>query len=161
MERRVSILALGIIILFAARQGHADSCVFSTATQGTVSGSAANGSNAIEIENFSFDIGEANASGSQSSGAGAGKVTFSPFQITKKIDSASPQLFRLAINGEAIKSVRCSLYRERNAQGATLGPYLTAVLANATITKFNVDGTGNDVPRVKFWISYERIDWEF
>ncbi len=31
--------------------------------------------------------------GSQSSGAGAGKVTFNPFLITKKIDKASPMLF--------------------------------------------------------------------
>lgn len=27
------------------------------------------------------------------SGAGAGKVTFNPFSITRKIDSASPSLF--------------------------------------------------------------------
>jgi Type VI secretion system effector, Hcp len=31
--------------------------------------------------------------GSQSSGAGAGKVTFNPFSITKKIDKASPVFF--------------------------------------------------------------------
>jgi hypothetical protein len=31
--------------------------------------------------------------GSQSSGAGAGKVTFNPFSITRKIDKSSPVLF--------------------------------------------------------------------
>ncbi len=31
--------------------------------------------------------------GSQSSGAGAGKVTFNPFSITRKIDVASSALF--------------------------------------------------------------------
>jgi type VI protein secretion system component Hcp len=31
--------------------------------------------------------------GSQSSGAGAGKVTINRFQITKRIDAASPKLF--------------------------------------------------------------------
>ena len=31
--------------------------------------------------------------GSQSTGAGAGKVTFNPFSITKRVDKASPQLF--------------------------------------------------------------------
>jgi type VI protein secretion system component Hcp len=30
--------------------------------------------------------------GSQSSGAGAGKVTFNPFSITRKVDKASPVL---------------------------------------------------------------------
>jgi hypothetical protein len=31
--------------------------------------------------------------GSQSSGAGAGKVTFNPFSITRKIDKPSPVFF--------------------------------------------------------------------
>ena len=31
--------------------------------------------------------------GSSSTGAGAGKVTFNPFSITRKIDSASPKFF--------------------------------------------------------------------
>jgi hypothetical protein len=31
--------------------------------------------------------------GSQSSGSGAGKVTFNPFSITRKVDKASPILF--------------------------------------------------------------------
>lgn len=33
------------------------------------------------------------AGGGQSTGAGAGKVTFRPFSITKKIDQASPIFF--------------------------------------------------------------------
>lgn len=32
--------------------------------------------------------------GSSSSGAGAGKVTFNPFSITRKIDKSSPILFQ-------------------------------------------------------------------
>jgi type VI protein secretion system component Hcp len=39
-----------------------------------------------------FELSEV-AGGSQSSGAGAGKVTFNPFSITKKVDVASPVLF--------------------------------------------------------------------
>jgi len=31
--------------------------------------------------------------GSQSKGAGAGKITFNPFQITRKTDQASPTFF--------------------------------------------------------------------
>ena len=33
------------------------------------------------------------AGGSQSTGAGAGKVTFNPFSITRKVDKASPVFF--------------------------------------------------------------------
>ena len=35
----------------------------------------------------------ADVSGGKSTGAGAGKVTFNPFSITKRIDKASPVLF--------------------------------------------------------------------
>ncbi len=33
------------------------------------------------------------AGGSPSTGSGAGKVTFNPFSITRKVDKASPVLF--------------------------------------------------------------------
>jgi bacteriocin-like protein len=39
-----------------------------------------------------FELAEVTG-GSQSSGAGAGKVTFNPFSITRKVDVASPKLF--------------------------------------------------------------------
>jgi hypothetical protein len=50
-------------------------------------------SSVFEIDDFSFDIEQTLNIGSQSTGAGAGKVTFNPFQITRKIDRGSPQLF--------------------------------------------------------------------
>ena len=40
-------------------------------------------------ESFSFDIEQTLNIGSQSTGAGAGKVTFNPFSITRKIDPGS------------------------------------------------------------------------
>jgi hypothetical protein len=43
----------------------------------------------FEVSDYSFDIEQVLNIGSQSSGAGAGKVTFNPFSITRKIDSAS------------------------------------------------------------------------
>jgi hypothetical protein len=39
---------------------------------------------------FFFDIEQTLNIGSQSTGAGAGKVTFNPFSITRKVDRASP-----------------------------------------------------------------------
>ena len=47
----------------------------------------------FEIEDYSFDIEQTLSIGSQSSGAGAGRVTFNPFSITRKIDVATPKLF--------------------------------------------------------------------
>jgi type VI protein secretion system component Hcp len=50
----------------------------------------------FEVEDYSFDIEQTLNIGAQSSGAGAGKVTFNPFQITRKIDVASPTLYQKA-----------------------------------------------------------------
>jgi len=59
----------------------------------------------FEVEDYSFDIEQALNIGSQSSGAGAGKVTFNPFSITRKIDCASPQFFQMACAGTPFHTV--------------------------------------------------------
>jgi type VI secretion system secreted protein Hcp len=63
----------------------------------------------FEIEDFSFDIEQTLNIGSQSTGAGAGKVTFNPFSITRKIDKASPLLFMAACSGTPYADVRLGL----------------------------------------------------
>jgi Type VI secretion system effector, Hcp len=40
--------------------------------------------------------------GSQSTGAGAGKVTFNPFSITRKVDRSSPNLYQQTSTGKHI-----------------------------------------------------------
>jgi hypothetical protein len=42
-----------------------------------------------------------NRIGSQSSGAGAGKVTFNPFSVTRKIDKSSPVFMRKGVDENA------------------------------------------------------------
>jgi len=70
----------------------------------------------FEVEDYSFDIEQALNIGSQSSGAGAGKVTFNPFSITRKIDRSSPVLFDMACSGTAFKQVSLAL---RKSVGGT------------------------------------------
>ncbi len=66
----------------------------------------AKGANGLfEVEDFSFDIEQTLNIGSQSTGAGAGKVTFNPFSITRKIDRSSPIFFNHACSGTPFKSV--------------------------------------------------------
>jgi type VI secretion system secreted protein Hcp len=71
----------------------------------------------FEIDDFSFDIEQVLNIGSQSSGAGAGKVTFNPFQITRKSDRASPILFTMCCSGQHFKVV--SLYLRRSGGGTS------------------------------------------
>ena len=73
----------------------------------------------FEIEDFSFDIEQTLNIGSQSKGAGAGKVTFNPFSITRKIDRASPQFFQMACSGTAFQEVVLAL--RKSAGGAGTG----------------------------------------
>jgi Type VI secretion system effector, Hcp len=53
----------------------------------------------FEIEDYSFDVEQTLNIGSQSTGAGAGKVTFNPFSVTRKIDKVSPTLFKMTCAG--------------------------------------------------------------
>lgn len=59
----------------------------------------------FEVEDYSFDIEQTLGIGSQSTGAGAGKVTFNPFSITRKVDKSSPTFFQNACSGKAFKNV--------------------------------------------------------
>ena len=58
----------------------------------------------VEISSFSWGVSNSASIGSQSSGAGAGKITFNPFSITRKIDKSSPVLYDLVVKGTHIKS---------------------------------------------------------
>jgi type VI protein secretion system component Hcp len=69
----------------------------------------------FEVSDYSFDIEQALNIGSQSSGVGAGKVTFNPFSITRKIDKASPKLFDMACAGTAFKQVILALRKSTGA----------------------------------------------
>ena len=73
----------------------------------------------FEIEDFSFDIEQTLNIGSQSTGAGAGKVTFNPFSITRKIDRFSPLLFQASCSGTPYQKVGLGL--RKSAGGNTAG----------------------------------------
>jgi type VI secretion system secreted protein Hcp len=88
---------------------------FATASN---SGGKATAGKIFEIEDYSFDIEQVLNIGSQSSGAGAGKVTFNPFSITRKIDTASAILFDMACSGTAFQTVYLALRKSVGA-GAT------------------------------------------
>jgi type VI secretion system Hcp family effector len=58
-----------------------------------------------ELLDYSFDIEQVLNIGSASTGAGAGKVTFNPFSITRKMDVNSPILLQMCCSGTAFKQV--------------------------------------------------------
>jgi len=72
----------------------------------------------FEIEDYGFDVMQTLNIGSQSTGAGAGKVTFNPFSITRKIDRASPKLFEMCCSGAPFANVALLLRKGSGAGGA-------------------------------------------
>ena len=70
-----------------------------------------------EVTDYSFDIEQILNIGSQSRGAGAGKVTFNPFSITRKIDQASPIMYANCCAGQPFKLVQ--LFLRKSAGGNT------------------------------------------
>ena len=87
----------------------------------------------------SYNFSAVNNIGSQSTGAGAGKVTFNPFSITRKIDKASPHLFMACITGRHIKKVTLELLPA--VQKGTATPFLVVTLMDVFIS--NVSEAGN------------------
>ena len=72
----------------------------------------------FEIEDFSFDIEQTLNIGSQSTGAGAGKVTFNPFSITRKIDRCSPIFYENACSGTPFQQVTLGLRKASGGKAA-------------------------------------------
>ena len=87
------------------------------------------------FESYSFS---AASIGSQSSGAGAGKVTFNPFSITRKIDKASPTLLRACVTGRHLKKVTLKLLPA--VQKGTAVPLSVIVLADVIISEISEAG---------------------
>lgn len=81
----------------------------------------------FEVEDYSFDIEQVLNIGSQSSGAGAGKITFNPFSITRKIDCASPRFFQMACSGTPFQQVGLGLRKSSGTnQGTGAGSFFLA-----------------------------------
>ena len=73
----------------------------------------------FEVEDYSFDVEQTLNIGSQSSGAGAGKISFNPFSITRKIDISSAPIFQMACAGTPFKQVGLGL--RKTTGGSTTG----------------------------------------
>jgi type VI secretion system secreted protein Hcp len=88
----------------------------------------------FEIEDYSFDIEQTLNIGSQSSGAG--KVTFNPFSITRKVDKSSPTFFQNACSGKAFKSAFLGLRKSagNDATGAFFLVFQFKLVAVKTIS---------------------------
>lgn len=103
-----------------------------------VKGEATDRAHKGEIVVGSFSIGAAQQHGS-GGGAGAGKVSFSSFTITKRIDKASPLLFQGAALGKHYKEAVVAFAKTKSGKSTD---YLEFKMTNVLISSIQ-DGTSS------------------
>lgn len=95
---------------------------------------------AIVVDSFSWGPSSPTTIGSATGGAGAGKVAFNEFKITKKVDRASPLLFRQMATGSHYKTVVLTLRKAGEKE-----PYMTYTMDTVFVTKINYGGGSPEV----------------
>jgi type VI secretion system secreted protein Hcp len=91
---------------------------FVKALTGSNTSKGGRASGLFEVEDYSFDIEQTLNIGSASSGAGAGKITFNPFSITRKVDRASPIFFQMACSGKSFMTVGLGIRKSAGNQAS-------------------------------------------
>jgi type VI secretion system secreted protein Hcp len=100
----------------------------------------------IEVESFSWGASNPTTIGSATGGAGAGKATFQPFTITKRMDSTSPTLFLHCASGKHIANGVVQIYRKAGGDNLKLDLLETIDLTDVLLTEVD-DAGSNDVPQ--------------
>jgi type VI secretion system secreted protein Hcp len=113
-----------------------------------------------EIELMSWSWGQAQmGTGVAGGGSGAGKVAMQDFQITKKVDKASPKLMLGCANGDHFKS---AILIARKA-GKDQQEYVKYTLSEVLISSFQTSGSaGSDVvPIDQVSLNFSKIEFEY
>ncbi|MGH3854119.1 MAG: type VI secretion system tube protein Hcp [Pseudonocardiaceae bacterium] len=100
-----------------------------------------------QLVSYSFDIEQTLNIGSQSAGAGAGKVTFNPLTITKRIDVNSPTLFSMCCSGTTFKYLDILLVEPQppgTPTSGTLVPFAAYGLGLVAVKTISHAGGGGD-----------------
>ena len=90
---------------------------------------------AIVVESFSWGAQNPTTIGSATGGAGAGKIQFNELHINKKVDKASPLLFKQMATGSHYKTAILTLRK-----GGEKEPYMTFTMETVFISKMNYGG---------------------
>lgn len=113
---------------------------------------AADKQSLFEIEDFSFDIEQTLNIGSGSTGSGAGRVSFNPFSINRKIDKSSSKLFEMACSGTPFKQVALGL--RKAGGGPTSGRIYLVFLFKLVAVKTIAWSYDDESPKEAMTFSY-------
>jgi type VI secretion system secreted protein Hcp len=102
---------------------------------------------AFEVQSFSFGIENPTSLGSASGGAGTGKAKFSEMTLLKKVDSASPALFRTCATGEHYTKMVLAVREGNNV-------YLINTFNLVFINKVRTVGNQGEAPLEEVSVAY-------
>jgi type VI secretion system secreted protein Hcp len=111
-----------------------------------------------EIDISSFSIGAGGGQHASGGGGGAGKVTFSSFTITKRIDKASPLLFKAAATGQHYKEAVVSFARKA---GGKQTDYLEYKMSQVLISSIQDGSSQSHVPTEQISFNFAKIEEVF
>jgi type VI secretion system secreted protein Hcp len=109
---------------------------------------------AIDVESFSWG-----ATSPVSAGALVGKVRMNDFHFTKKIDQASPLLFKSIATGARHKTAKLKLYK--SSAGGKPEDYMTYEMSNVVISSIQHAGGGGAVPSEEVALAYTALTQTF
>jgi type VI secretion system secreted protein Hcp len=109
---------------------------------------------AIDVESYSWSVENPTTIGSATSGAGAGKAKFNEFTITKKIDEASPLLFKQMSTGTHSPTATLKLYKAAESKG---GAYVTYTFKTMFISKIDHSGGAPEQPQEQVTFVYGAV----
>jgi type VI secretion system secreted protein Hcp len=105
---------------------------------------------AIEVDSFDWSSENPVSIGSAGGGAGTGKVKLNELTVLKRVDSASPALFKYVATGQNFPSMVLSV-RRAGATAAGAAVYLTYTFGLVFVTSVSPSGDGEQMrERVTF-----------
>lgn len=120
------------------------------------------GKKAFEIYSFSFGASNPSTIGSGTGGAGAGRVTVSSFNIMKKTDKASRQLFMACCTGDHFGEATVTL-RKAGGQATGQVEFLTYKFTEVYVDSIQWSGStgGDDTPAESVSLSFGKVQIEY
>jgi type VI secretion system secreted protein Hcp len=115
---------------------------------------------AIELTSFNWGVNNP-SSVMYGEGSGSGKATLSTFNVTKKTDMSSPQLFQACCLGKHFPKATVTLHK---AGGTNPIDYLKLEFKDLFVTDMQwagTSGTGDDVPEEHLAFTFGRVQMTY
>ena len=110
----------------------------------------------LEVTSTQLDQFRGASIGSATGGAGAGKVTFNPFTITRKVDKASPKLFEAATKGKHFSNVTIEMRKAGGGQQE----YLVIKLQDVLISSYRTGGPRGEGPEESMTLNFTHVAFQ-